>query len=73
MNTKKPKPIQPLLGKRVRERRHERGMTQERLGSKVGISGPAIHYIEAGTNNPALPTIIAIANALDVPLASLLE
>lgn len=51
-------------GQVIQRIRKERGMTQEQLAEKAGISSNSISRIERGQLVPALPTLIEICNAL---------
>lgn len=54
------------MGTRLKEIREEKGMTQEELEKKSGISRQTISAIENGkTNNVKSGTLMALANALD--------
>jgi transcriptional regulator with XRE-family HTH domain len=59
--------------------RKERGLSQEKLAQRADISGATVHVLEKAKNPdqaenwPRLDTLIAIADALDVELARLVE
>jgi transcriptional regulator with XRE-family HTH domain len=59
------------FGRRVRELRLARGLSQEELAFKAGVHRTYLGSIERGERNPALKNIVAIAAALDVSLAEL--
>jgi transcriptional regulator with XRE-family HTH domain len=63
--------IQKQFGKRVRNLRLEKGLSQEELAFKVGIHRTYIGGIERGERNPSLKNIAAIAKALGVTLSDL--
>jgi DNA-binding XRE family transcriptional regulator len=48
--------------------REYRGLTQQDLAGKAGISKPYLSQIESGKRQGTVETIAAIARALDVPL-----
>ena len=52
--------------------RKERGMTQEDLADKSGITSNTVSRIERGLLIPALPTLIDICNALGTGADSIL-
>jgi len=52
--------------KHLRRIRKDRGLTQEQLSEKAGVSQGMVSRIEAGTANPTLDIIEALAEALDV-------
>jgi transcriptional regulator with XRE-family HTH domain len=59
------------LGKRVRELRHERGFSQERLAELADIHENHVRRIEGGTANPSYLVVARIARALRVSPAEL--
>jgi transcriptional regulator with XRE-family HTH domain len=61
-----------LVGKRLRAARQERGLSLGRLAAEAGVGKGSLSEIENGTRNPTLSTLYALANALRVPLATLL-
>lgn len=63
--------IKELSGLRIRELRHSKGMSQEVLAEKVGISSKYLSSIERGKENPTFDTFIKMSGALDVDLAEL--
>jgi transcriptional regulator with XRE-family HTH domain len=63
--------IKGRFGKRVRELRLARGLSQEELAFRVGVHRTYLGSIERGERNPALKNIAAIAKALDVTLSEL--
>jgi transcriptional regulator with XRE-family HTH domain len=58
---------------RLKKLRAERGMTQEALAEKAGISRSYIARLELGQQDPTLGTLEKLAKALKVPVAKLLE
>ena len=44
------------------------GLTQVKLGEKAGIEPSNISHIERGATKVSLPTLVSIANALEVSL-----
>lgn len=46
-------------------------MTQERLAELAGMDRQAVNRIEGGVASPRLDSLLRIAYALDVPLATL--
>src|ERR687896_854491 len=59
------------LGARVRELRHERGMTLKALGRRAGLSHPFLSQLERGLARPSVGSVERIANALDVSVGTL--
>ena len=60
------------IGKRIRAARTKIEYTQEYLAELIGVTPPYISNIERGTTKLSLPTIINIANALEVSVDALL-
>jgi transcriptional regulator with XRE-family HTH domain len=56
-----------LFGRRLRELRIERGVSQERLGLAAGIHRTAVGKLEQGTSDPRLSTILRLARGLNLP------
>ncbi len=60
-----------VIGNRIRERRKAKNWTQEKLAEKSGIEPSNISHIERAATKLSLPTLISIANALEVSLDEL--
>ena len=60
-----------LLGKRIKEIRKTRGMTQPQLAERIGVDPKYISRLETGTSTPSLDTILNIASSLDVETSEL--
>ncbi len=58
--------IKHLLGKRIKEIRKRRGLTQEKLAELAGIEIPSLSNIENGKNYPNNDTLEKISDALSV-------
>ena len=58
--------IKKLLGKRIRELRKIKGLTQEQLAELVGIGTANISYIETGKNSPSIETFSKLSDVLGV-------
>ncbi len=56
------------IGKRVRNEREKKGITQMRLAELSNLSVNSISHIECGNTKFSLPSIVAIANALNVTI-----
>ncbi|MBE7190193.1 XRE family transcriptional regulator [Jatrophihabitans endophyticus] len=61
-----------LVGERLREARHLRGLSIGALADEAGIGKGSLSEIENGVRNPTLSTLYALANSLGTPLATLL-
>lgn len=57
-----------LLGKRVREVRTKRNISQEKLAELSGISSRHISEMERGESNPSYQVLEKVAGALQVDL-----
>ena len=62
-----------LLGRRIKEIRKNRGLTQEKLAELIDIETCSLSAIEIGRHYPSMPTIVKIAEKLNVELKSLFE
>jgi transcriptional regulator with XRE-family HTH domain len=62
-----------LLGERIRARRLERGLTQERLAEMSDLHNNHISAIERGITNPTFLALLRIARALDTPITDILS
>ena len=50
-----------------------RGMTQEQLGERAGLSYKAVGEIERGLGNPTIGTLDTIAAALQIDMSALFD
>src|ERR1700682_1147324 len=73
MIKKAPNPIDKHVGSRVRMRRMMIGMSQEKLGEKLGITFQQIQKYEKGTNRIGASRLQHIATILTVPVAFFFE
>jgi transcriptional regulator with XRE-family HTH domain len=55
-----------VLGRNVRMRRRELGLTQEALAARVGIDRTYVSGIERGRRNPSLGLILSLARSLSL-------
>lgn len=55
-----------MLGKRIREARMLRKLTQPEMARKLGLSLRTYQKYEEGSRNPQLDTLVSIATALSV-------
>ena len=60
------------IGQRIRKIRKARGLSQEQLAEKVGISTTHMSHIETANTKLSLPVFIQIAEVLEVQTDSLL-
>jgi len=62
------------IGERIRSTRLHRNLTQEALAERAGgLDRKTISRIENGVMSPVLDHLLLIADALDVPLATLVR
>jgi len=61
------------LGRRVRHLRTQRGLTLDQLAADTGVSASQLSLVENGHREPRLGLLSALAQALGVPTASLLD
>jgi len=61
------------FGKKLKELRKSKGLTQEELYFKSGISRSHIGMIEKGKRDITLSAIFKLSRALEVPLQSLFD
>lgn len=58
------------IGERIRARRLEIGMSQEKLADAIGVTFQQVQKYEKGVNRVAASTLFAIAQALGAKLVS---
>ncbi|WP_273401718.1 helix-turn-helix domain-containing protein [Traorella massiliensis] len=61
-----------LIGKRIKQKRNEKRITQEQLASDLSLSTFYISKIENGKSTPTLETLAEIAKYLELDLAYLI-
>lgn len=64
--------MQEQVGRRIRELRQARSLTQEAVAERAKVNGKYFGAIERGEVNVNLATMVRIADALQVPPADLL-
>lgn len=60
------------IGQRIKQKRAERGFTQEKLSELVGIGPSHMSHIEGGTTVPSFEVFIALLNVLECSADELL-
>jgi transcriptional regulator with XRE-family HTH domain len=60
------------IGQRIKAKRIEKGLTQEKLSELVGIGPSHMSHIESGSTVPSFEVFISILNALDCSADELL-
>jgi len=66
--SKSPNPVDIHVGSRVRLRRMMIGMSQERLGERLGLTFQQVQKYEKGANRIGASRLFAISKILDVPI-----
>lgn len=61
------------LGKNIKKRRKELGLTQQELADKLNMSLNFVGKIEVAFSKPSLDTLIEIAKALDTTVSKLTD
>lgn len=60
------------IGKRVKQFRSKRGLSQEVVSELSGLTPAHFSHVETGNTKVSLPSLVKIANALDVTMDDLL-
>ncbi len=66
--TKLPNPVDVHVGSRIRLRRMMIGMSQERLGERLGLTFQQVQKYEKGANRVGASRLFAISRILEVPV-----
>lgn len=61
------------IGKRIREYREERGMSQKELADKIGVSNSRVSNWEQGINRPDADILADLCRVLKVSPSELLD
>lgn len=61
------------FGRRVVERRHQLGLSQEAAAERVGLHWTYLGQVERGRRNLTLHNILKIAHGLDIDAGTLLS
>ena len=65
--------VRKFLGQRVRTLRKQRGLSQERLGDRAGLSGKFIGEVERGEKSISVDSLYHVAVALGLPVSELID
>lgn len=60
-----------IFGKRIRELREKRGLSQEKLAQASNLTTGFVSTIESGKKTPSLTTILKLAYGLKIDAAEL--
>ncbi len=61
-----------LIGQKIRKVRKSRGLSQEELSERIGISTTHMSHIETGNTKLSLPVLVHLASVLEVRTDELL-
>lgn len=61
------------VARHVRQVRSEKGWSVSELARRSGIAAPNVHRVESGKHVPSTATLVRLAEALEVSLATLLK
>jgi transcriptional regulator with XRE-family HTH domain len=70
---RQPKPVDRYVGSRIRMRRNLLGMTQQTLGSRIGLTFQQVQKYEKGTNRVGSSRLQQIADVLETTPAWFFE
>lgn len=73
MAKKGPNPIDTRVGSRVRTRRQELGLSQEKLGDALGLTFQQVQKYEKGVNRVSASRLQQLSHILRVPIAYFFE
>jgi len=59
------------IAERVRDARRRQRLTQAELAEQIGLSTNAVAKLETGLMTPSLPTLVSLANALQLDMNEL--
>ena len=62
-----------IFGKKLKELRTEKGLSQQKLGEELGFCNQTISFWESGNREPDLDTLVQIAHFFDVCFDDLLK
>jgi len=73
MGARAVKHVRKFLGQRVRALRKQRGLSQERLGDRAGLSGKFIGEVERGEKSISIDSLYRVSVALEIRLPELTD
>jgi transcriptional regulator with XRE-family HTH domain len=65
--------VRKFLGTRLRALRKQRGLSQERLGERSGLSGKFIGEVERAEKSISIDSLYRVSVALEIPLRDLTD
>ncbi len=73
MGERAAKHVRKFLGQRLRALGKQRGLSQERLGDRAGLSGKFIGEVERGEKSISIDSLYRVSVALEIPLRELTD
>jgi transcriptional regulator with XRE-family HTH domain len=73
LSSRRQDPALVALGEALRRIRRAKTISQERLALNAGVDRSYVGRVERGDNNVAVLTLVQLAAALDVTVATLME
>ena len=67
-----PHPLDVELGRYIRKRRRELGLSQDQLGRMIGVTFQQVQKYEHGTNRVSFSRLVEIAQSLNCTVAELI-
>jgi transcriptional regulator with XRE-family HTH domain len=64
-------PLYKRLGQRLKQERHVRGLTQQELAERAGLTTAFLSYLENGTRKGSLDAYLSLSAALGLEFESL--
>lgn len=68
---KKPNPNDVIVGKNIKNRRNQLGMSQEKLGDALGVTFQQVQKYEKGTNRTSASKLVDICNILNTTIETI--
>lgn len=65
--------VRKTLGETLREKRVDRGLTQELVAESLGVSRQAVSKWESGKTDPSTANLLALADLYGMPIEELLR
>ncbi len=62
-----------IFGKRLKELRINKGISQQKLGEDLGFCNQTISFWENGSREPDLDTLVKISHYFEISIGDLLE
>ena len=62
-----------IFGKRLKELRVNKGISQQKLGEDLGFCNQTISFWENGSREPDLDTLVKISHYFEISIGDLLE